>query len=147
MPRTPVVLETVLAALVVLCSLASLAYRDTVGARPAPDDVARLLNLYTSVASGLPAGERIGFVSSVADRARSTAMLYLAQTTTVSTRGYELQRLEQVRDELRRQNALLEVENARLDAPARIETEAQKLGLARVSTVPLLQLEPITANR
>ena len=79
MPRTPVVLETVLAALVVLCSLASLAYRDTVGARPAPDDVARLLNLYTSVASRLPAGERIGFVSSVADRARSTAMLYLAQ--------------------------------------------------------------------
>ena len=75
------------------------------------------------------------------------AMLYLAQTTTVSTRGYEAQRLEQVRDELRRQNALLEVENARLDAPARIESEAQKLGLARVSSVPLLQLEPITANR
>ena len=75
------------------------------------------------------------------------AMLYLAQTTAVSTRGYEAQRLEQVRDELRRQNALLEVENARLDAPARIESEAQKLGLARVSSVPLLQLEPITANR
>jgi hypothetical protein len=77
--RTPAVLETTLAGLVVLCSLASLAYRDAVGARPAPDDVARLLTLYTSVASGLPPGERIGFVSSVADRARSTAMLYLAQ--------------------------------------------------------------------
>ena len=32
--------------------------------------------------------------------------------------GYETQRLEQVRDELRRQNALLEVESARLDSPA-----------------------------
>ena len=75
------------------------------------------------------------------------AMMYLAQTTTVSTRGYEAQRLEQVRDELRRQNALLEVENARLDAPARIESEAQKLGLTRATTVRLLQLDPITANR
>jgi hypothetical protein len=74
-----VVLETALAALVVLCSLASLAYRDMVGARSVTDDVAHLLTLYTSVASRLPADERIGFVSSVADRARSTAMLYLAQ--------------------------------------------------------------------
>jgi cell division protein FtsL len=75
------------------------------------------------------------------------AMLYLAQTTTVSTRGYEAQRLEQVRDEIRRQNALLEVENARLDAPGRIETEAQKLGLTRVTSIPVVQLEPIAANR
>jgi cell division protein FtsL len=75
------------------------------------------------------------------------AMLYLAQATTVSTRGYELQRLEQIRDELRRQNALLEVENARLDAPARIETEAQRLGLARVRSIPVVQLEPITAKQ
>jgi hypothetical protein len=75
------------------------------------------------------------------------AMLYLAQATTVSTRGYEAQRLEQVRDELRRQNALLEVENARLDAPARIETEAQRLGLARVPSIPVVQLEPITAKQ
>jgi len=75
------------------------------------------------------------------------AMLYLAQTTTVSTRGYEAQRLEQVRDEIRRQNALLEVENARLDSPARIEAEAQKAGLVRVATIPVVQLEPIAANR
>jgi cell division protein FtsL len=77
------------------------------------------------------------------------AMLYLAQTTTVSTRGYEAQRLEQVRDELRRQNALLQVENARLDSPARIEAEAQKLGLTRVTFIPLVQLEPnvTTAKR
>ena len=75
------------------------------------------------------------------------AMLYLAQTTAVSTRGYEAQRLEQTRDELRRQNALLEVENARLDAPARIESQAQKLGLTRVPSIPVVQLAPITANR
>jgi len=75
------------------------------------------------------------------------AMLYLAQTTTVSTRGYEAQRLEQTRDELRRQNALLEVENARLDSPARIETAATKIGLVRVASMPVVHLEAITAKR
>ena len=75
------------------------------------------------------------------------AMLYLAQTTTVSTRGYEAQRLEQVRDEIRRQNALLEVENARLDSPARIEAEAKRLGLVRAAAVPVVQAEPIAAKR
>ena len=75
------------------------------------------------------------------------AMLYLAQTTTVSTLGYEAQRLEQTRDELRRQNALLEVENARLDSPTRIQSEATKLGLVRAASIPVVQLEPITAKR
>lgn len=75
------------------------------------------------------------------------AMLYLGQATALSTRGYEAQRLESARDELRRQNALLEVDNARLDAPARIESEAQRLGLTRVASIPVVQLEPITANR
>lgn len=75
------------------------------------------------------------------------AMLYLAQTTAVSTRGYEAQRLEQVREELRRQNALLEVENARLDSPGRIQVEAQRLGLVRAAQVPVVQLEPIAAKR
>ena len=75
------------------------------------------------------------------------AMLYLAQTTTVSTLGYEAQRLQGTRDELRRQNALLEVENARLDAPARIQAEATKLGLVRAASVPVVQLAPITAKR
>lgn len=74
------------------------------------------------------------------------AMLYLAQATTVSTRGYEAQRLTEQRDELRRQNALLDVENARLDSPARIETEATKLGLVRVATLPVVQLDPISAR-
>lgn len=75
------------------------------------------------------------------------AMLYLAQTTAVSTRGYEAQRLEQIRAELRRQNALLEVENARLDSPGRIQVEAQRLGLVRAARVPVVKLEPIAAKR
>lgn len=74
------------------------------------------------------------------------AMLYLGQATTVSARGYEAQRLAEQRDELRRQNALLEVENARLDSPARIETEAAKLGLVRVATLPVVTIDPISAR-
>jgi hypothetical protein len=74
-------------------------------------------------------------------------VLYLSQATAVATRGYETQRLERVRDELRRQNALLEVESARLDAPARIEAEARRLGLVRAASIPVVQVEPIAAKR
>jgi cell division protein FtsL len=74
-------------------------------------------------------------------------VLYLSQATTVATRGYEAQRLEQQRDELRRQNALLEVESARLDSPARIEAEARRLGLVRAAAVTVVQAEPIAAKR
>ena len=74
-------------------------------------------------------------------------VLYLSQATAVATRGYETQRLESVRDELRRQNALLEVESARLDSPARIEAEARRLGLVRAAAVPVVQAEPIAARR
>jgi hypothetical protein len=74
-------------------------------------------------------------------------VLYLSQATAVATSGYETQRLERVRDELRRQNALLEVESARLDSPARIETEARRLGLVRAASIPVVQAEPIAAKR
>ena len=74
-------------------------------------------------------------------------VLYLSQATTVATSGYETQRLERVRDELRRQNALLEVESARLDSPARIEAEAKRLGLVRAAAVQVVQAEPIAAKR
>lgn len=74
-------------------------------------------------------------------------VLYLSQATTVATRGYETQRLEQQRDELRRQNALLEVESARLDSPARVEAEARRLGLVRAAAVLVVQAEPIAAKR
>lgn len=74
-------------------------------------------------------------------------VLYLSQATAVATRGYETQGLERARDELRRQNALLEVESARLDSPARIEAEARRLGLVRVANIPVVQAEPIAAKR
>lgn len=77
--RTPAFLDGLLVALVVSCSLGSLAYREAVGARPVADDIGRLLALYASVAADLPPGERIGFVSAVSDRAKSGAMMYLAQ--------------------------------------------------------------------
>lgn len=74
-------------------------------------------------------------------------VLYLAQTTAVAARGYEAQRLEHTLAEIRRQNALLEVESARLDAPARIEAEAKKIGLVRLATIPVVQAEPLAAKR
>lgn len=74
-------------------------------------------------------------------------LLYLAQATAVSAAGYEAQRLAAERDELRRQNALLEVESARLDSPARIEADAQRLGLVRAATIRVVPAEAIAAKR
>lgn len=75
------------------------------------------------------------------------ALAYLASSTGVATAGYEAQRLQATRDELRRQNTLLELELARLDAPARIEAEAKRLGLVRVAFIPVVQAEPVTARK
>jgi Flp pilus assembly protein TadB len=74
-------------------------------------------------------------------------LLYLAQATSVSAAGYEAQRLEAQRDELRRQNALLEIESARLDSPARVETDAQRLGLVRAATIKVVPAEALAATR
>jgi hypothetical protein len=74
-------------------------------------------------------------------------LLYLAQATTVSAAGYEAQRLEAQRDEIRRQNALLEIESARLDSPARIEAAAQRLGLVRAATIRVVPAVEIAAKR
>jgi hypothetical protein len=74
-------------------------------------------------------------------------LLYLAQATAVSAAGYEAQRLEAQRDELRRQNALLVIESARLDSPARVEAEAQRLGLVRAATIGLIPSEAVAAAR
>ena len=74
-------------------------------------------------------------------------LLYLAQATAVSAAGYEAQRLAAQRDELRRQNALLMIETARLDSPARVETEAQRLGLVRAATIGLVVSEAVAATR
>lgn len=75
------------------------------------------------------------------------ALAYLAGSTGVATAGYEAQRLQATRDELRRQNALLELELARLDSPARIEAEAKRLGLVRVPFIPVIHAEPLTARK
>jgi hypothetical protein len=74
-------------------------------------------------------------------------LLYLAQATAVSAAGYEAQRLAAQRDEVRRQNALLMIESARLDSPARVETEAQRLGLVRAATIRLVVTEAAAATR
>jgi hypothetical protein len=74
-------------------------------------------------------------------------LLYLAQATAVSAASYEAQRLAAQRDELRRQNALLVIESARLDSPARVETEAQRLGLVRAATIRVVAPEAVAAAR
>jgi hypothetical protein len=74
-------------------------------------------------------------------------LLYLGQAIAVSAAGYEAQRLAAQRDELRRQNALLEIESARLDSPARIEAAAQRLGLVRAATIRVFPAAEIAAKR
>jgi hypothetical protein len=74
-------------------------------------------------------------------------LLYLAQATAVSAASYEAQRLAAQRDEIRRQNALLMIESARLDSPARVETEAQRLGLVRAATIHVVGPEAVAATR
>ena len=74
-------------------------------------------------------------------------LLYLAQATAVSAAGYEAQRLEAQRDEIRRQNALLEIESARLDSPAQIEAAAQRIGLVRAATIRVVPAVEIAAKR
>jgi len=75
------------------------------------------------------------------------ALAYLAGSTGVASEGYEAQRLQTQRDELRRQNALLELEVAKLSAPARIENEARRLGLVRLSFVRVVDAVPLAARR
>ena len=73
------------------------------------------------------------------------AVLYLSQATAVSATGYEAQRLGVTRDELRRQSALLEVQIAKLDSPGRIAADAARLGMTRVSYVPVIAAAPLRA--
>lgn len=75
------------------------------------------------------------------------ALLYLGQITGVAAHGYETQRLEAQRDELRRQASLLDVQLAKLDAPARIEVQAARLGLARVGFVPVMNAVELAARK
>ena len=75
------------------------------------------------------------------------AVVYVSQATALSVAGYDLQKLAAQRDELRRQNSLLEVQSARLDSPARIAAGAQRLGMIHARYVPVIQAQPLTAKR
>jgi len=74
-------------------------------------------------------------------------LLYLSLATAVSAAGYEAQRLVAERAELRRQNALLEIESARLASPARVEAEAATLGLQRAAQIKVVAAEAVAAAR
>lgn len=75
------------------------------------------------------------------------ALIYLSQATAISAGGYEIQQLRSARDEIVRQNALLEVRIASLDSPARIEADAARLGLVRVPHVLVVTAEKLAARQ
>ena len=75
------------------------------------------------------------------------ALVYVSQTTALSVAGYDVQKLAAQRDELRRQNSLLEIQSARLDSPSRIATDAQRLGMVHARYVPVIQAQPLIAKR
>lgn len=59
------------------------------------------------------------------------ALLYLRFATSIAAGGYDLHSLEARRDELQRENALLQLQRERLASPARIEAAAKQLGLVK----------------
>ncbi len=75
------------------------------------------------------------------------ALLYLRFATGIAAGGYGLHELARQRDELRRENALLELQLRRLDTPARIEAEARRLGLQKTKTVLHLAAPALAAGR
>ncbi len=75
------------------------------------------------------------------------AVVYVSQTTALSVAGYDVQKLAAQRDELRRQNSLLEVQGARLDSPARIAADAQRLGMVHARYVPVIPAQSLIAKR
>lgn len=75
------------------------------------------------------------------------ALLYVTQTTALSVAGYDAQKLAAQRDELRRQNSLLEVQSARLDSPARIAADASRLGMVHARFIPVIPAQSLTAKR
>jgi len=77
----------------------------------------------------------------------AVALIYVSQTTALSVAGYDAQKLAAQRDELRRQNSLLEVQSARLDSPARIAADASRLGMVHARFVPVIPAQPLIAKR
>ena len=89
-----------------------------------------------------------GFAIAAIALAFGLAVLYVTQTTALSVAGYEVQRLAAQRDELQRQNLLLEVQSSRLDSPARIAADAKRLGMVHARYVPVIPAQPpLTAKR
>lgn len=87
----------------------------------------------------LGAGARLFLLSAgVLATAFLTALLYLRFATAIAAGGYDVHALEARRDELRRQNELLALRLQRLDAPARLEAEAQRIGLVKATRILFL---------
>jgi cell division protein FtsL len=76
-----------------------------------------------------------------------TALLYLRFATSIAAGGYDLHDLEARRNELQRQNGLLQLQIDRLDAPARIEAEAQRLGLVKAALTLFVTTGPSVTLR
>lgn len=76
-----------------------------------------------------------------------TALLYLRFATSIAAGGYDLHALEGQRNELVRQNQLLQLRIDRLDAPARIEAEAQRIGLVKAAHTLFLVAGPSVTMR
>jgi cell division protein FtsL len=75
------------------------------------------------------------------------ALVYVSQTTALSVAGYDVQKLAAQRDELRRQNSLLEIQETRLESPARIAADAKRLGMVQSRYVPVIPAQPLIAKR
>ena len=75
------------------------------------------------------------------------ALVYVSQTTALSVAGYDVQKLAAQRDELRRQNSLLEIQDTRLESPARIAADAKRLGMVLSRYVPMVGAQPLIAKR
>jgi hypothetical protein len=98
--------------------------------------------------SALGAGPRLfALCAGVLGAAFLVALLYLRSATSIAAGGYDLQALESRRDELRRENQLLELRAHRLDSPARIEAAAQQLGLRKAARTLLLTAGPTVTRR
>lgn len=92
------------------------------------------------------AGVRIFVLSvGVLSTAFLLALLYLHFSTAIASGGYTVQELERRRDEVRRENQLLELQLRRLDAPTRLEAEAQRLGLQKARAFMHLGSGPAVA--
>ena len=124
---------------------ASTASRSTAKRRSAATP-ARRNALHRRVA--FDAGARLFVLSAgVLATAFLTALLYLRFATSIAAGGYDLHDLQARRDEIARQNALLQLQIDRLDAPSRIEAEAQRLGLVKAARTLFITAGPAVTLR